>query len=147
MFAEPFAHIFALATVLISIAGSAIVLRRLLATRAAAAADVAAVRSLLHAALRDAASYARRYDEVFATVEGVCRERDGWRKLADDCSREHGVAQQMMMQEIGRLQDKLRLNNIAFAPNQGVARVYQEFGAKYPQAETAQISDRDPGGS
>ncbi len=45
----------------------------------------------------------RRYAEVFATIEGIVKERDKWRELYDKQGREYGAAQSLLVEQNDRL--------------------------------------------
>jgi hypothetical protein len=89
----------------------------------------------LHAELEhwkaEAANEVRRRAEVVQTIVTVQKERDTWKDLYLRCATEHGVAQDIMMQEIQHLQRLLKQNGIKGAEGLRSRNVTDEFRANY----------------
>ena len=81
--------------------------------------------------IADAENEARRRAEVVQTIVTVQKERDGWKDLYLKCATEHGVAQDIMMQEIQHLQRLLAQNGIKGAEGVRSRNVTDAFRAAY----------------
>jgi hypothetical protein len=77
----------------------------------------------------------RRRGEVVQTIVSIQKERDGWKDQYLACAMEHGVAQDIMMQEIQHLQALLRAHSIKKPENARVRNVSDEFRQKYLNPE------------
>lgn len=79
----------------------------------------------------EAANEARRRAEVVQTIVTVQKERDTWKDLYLRCATEHGVAQDIMMQEIQHLQRLLSQNGVKGAEGLRSRNVTDEFRTTY----------------
>lgn len=71
----------------------------------------------------------RRANELFERIDGVLKERDKWRDLYFEQATQHGVAQEMLFNELQALANRLRKVGIDPTPNprlQAVMAAYRD---------------------
>lgn len=79
----------------------------------------------------------RKREEQFKMIEGIQRERDGWKDIFWQCSGEHGVAQEYMVRVNQHLAKLLKGN-----PDAKMAAIRKAFEEKYGEEGKLKIAER-----
>lgn len=89
----------------------------------------------------------RRRGEVILAIKIIETERNSWKELYLRCGGEHGVAQEMMLREIGHLNVLLKQNGIKYGSNMLIAKVADEFRQAHlgsAEKTSRRISETEP---
>jgi len=79
----------------------------------------------------------RKRLEQFRMIQGIQTERDHWKDIFWQCSREHGVAQEYMVRVNQHFAQILRRS-----PDNKMAAIWQAFKAKYGEEARLEIAER-----